>query len=146
MLYGIDASPVMEYVFSARTVLIFSNGSLAKNQIGFGQNAVALVPTQITDFTRAHKVNTNGELIIATIGQNAFNASVSPIDGSVGLIRFGVFSNGQKMTVLLQTGYFLVKMAPNIQPIMKMIQPNRIKQIICKVFMVSIIVILFKFL
>ena len=92
-----------------------------------------------------HTVDTDGELAVAAIGQNTFNASVSPIDGSVGLRRFGVFSNGQKIAVLPQTRYFLVKMAPNNHPTMKIIQPNRIKQIICKVFMVSIIVILFRF-
>ena len=102
----------MEYVFSATTVLIFSNGSLAKNQIGFGQNAVALVPAQITDFTRAHKVDTNGELIIATIGQNAFNASVSPIDGSVGFNKVWSLLERSKNDCIASNGVFFGKDGP----------------------------------
>lgn len=102
----------MEYVFSATTVLIFSNGSLAKNQIGFGQNAVALVPAQITDFTRAHKVDTNGELIIATIGQNTFNASVSPIDGSVGFNKVWSLLERSKNDCIASNRVFFGKDGP----------------------------------
>jgi hypothetical protein len=64
--------------------------SVPKDQVGFGQNAVALVPAEIAYLTRTQPIYFNGVLAIAKIGQNGFNVRVAPKNGQVRLSRFGV--------------------------------------------------------